>query len=197
MRIRLLIVSFSGILLLSPGAYAVEEMSSGRKIWDTIMLWFNFGILVFLFIKYARKPLMDFLHGRKDTIEKDINHVQGELQEAEALKESEAENLSNLEERLEEIRVNLVEIGRKEKEKIIEEGKSAAAKMIRDAEVYSQQQIEIARKTLSDEMVDTAVNMVQEKLSRGISDEDNEKLVTRFLQNLEMPDSKRHFELAE
>lgn len=195
--IRVFLLSLAGILLLYTQAYAVEELSSGRKIWDNIMLWFNFGILVFLFMKYARKPLMDFLHGRKDTIEKDLNHVKGELQEAESLKKSEAENLNNLEQRLEEIRVNIVELGRREKEKIIEEGKTAAARMIRDAEIYSRHRLEIARKTLSDEMVDTAVNMVRDKLLRGVSDEDNQKLVDRFLQNLETPDSKQYFRFAE
>ena len=42
--------------LSASDVFAMEESGKGRIIWNNIMLWINFGILVFIFIKYARKP---------------------------------------------------------------------------------------------------------------------------------------------
>ena len=48
------LVTFSVISFLGTDAYAAQKISAGRKIWDTVMLFINFGILVFLFIRYAK-----------------------------------------------------------------------------------------------------------------------------------------------
>ena len=58
------LLSFTGlifVLFFAFDASASEEASGGRTIYHTVMLFVNFGILVYLFLKYAKKPLMNFL----------------------------------------------------------------------------------------------------------------------------------------
>jgi F0F1-type ATP synthase membrane subunit b/b' len=79
------ICCFAGILLLDGSlAFAQEAMSTGRKVWNIIMLFFNFGILVFVFVKYARKPLVSFLKNMCLKIEESLNTANHQLREAQA-----------------------------------------------------------------------------------------------------------------
>ena len=76
-------------------------------------------------------------------------------------------------------------MGEKEKQKIIAQAKISAEKMVEDAKSYASFQMDKARKQLSDEMVDIAISMVEERLAKEISKEDNENLISDFLVNLE------------
>jgi F-type H+-transporting ATPase subunit b len=160
-------------------------MSEGRKLYDTIMLWVNFGILVALFIKFARKPLMDALHGVRSKLEGEIGEITEQHSESKAGLDSEEAKLRDIQTHLDEIRARIIEMGEKEKRKIIDQAKIAADKMIEDAKAYASFQMEKARKQLSDEMIDIAISMVEKRLAKEITLKDNDKLINDFLANLE------------
>jgi len=148
------------------------------------MMWVNFGILVVLFLKFGRKPLMAALRGVHDKIKEEIEAIKKQHREVKGDMDSEEARLGEIQQHLEEIRAHIIEMGEKEKQKIIEQAKVTAEKMIEDARAYAGFQMTRARKQLSDEMVDIAITKVEEKLKKEISPEDNEKLVNDFLGNL-------------
>ncbi len=172
------------VFIFCPDAFAAEKLSSGRRLWDNIMLWVNFGILVFFFLKYARKPLMDFLRGIREKIKKDLDAIETQFKDAESQMNAESAKIEEIEKHIETLRQNIIELGKKEKARIIEQAKKTAKRMIKDAEAYSGYQLAKARKEISDEMVDIAISMVKERLVRGISEQDNEKIINQFLVNL-------------
>lgn len=149
------------------------------------MLWVNFGILVFVFMKFARKPLIDFLRGEGKKIEEDLKTVDDKFKDAKAMMDLESDKFTGIDERMEEIKSSIIQMGIREKENLIEQAKASADKMIRDAKIYSQQRILAAKKALADEMVDAAISMVTDKLTKEISMDDDNKLFTQFLDNLE------------
>ena len=55
-------------IMLDLKASDKQEASKSRQIWDIIWRFINFFILVFVLVKYARKPLMGFLHGHSQEI---------------------------------------------------------------------------------------------------------------------------------
>jgi F-type H+-transporting ATPase subunit b len=173
------------VFFFCPDAFAAEKMSSGRRLWDNIMLWVNFGILVFFFLKYARKPLVDFLRGVRDKIKKDLDTIEKHFKDAESQMKAESAKIDEIEQHIETIRQNIIEMGKKEKEKLVEEARITAERMIEDAKAYSGYQLAKARRQLSDEMVDIAISMVKERLIKGISEQDNEKLINQFIANLD------------
>jgi F-type H+-transporting ATPase subunit b len=128
---------------------------------------------------------MDYLRGERQKIEENLNRTDGQLRGVKTIMDQEAEKLRRINERLEEIRNSVTEIGRREKEMIIKQAKIAAEKMVRDAEVYANYRLAMARKALSDEMVDMAISIVEERLKTGISDEDNERIIEEFVMDLE------------
>ena len=180
-----------GIFVLCTDTLAQEGTSSGRKIWDNIMLWVNFGILVFLFIKFAKKPLMAFLHGERNKIAKKINNLEDQVKRAMSSMEAEAEKLKKMDESIEEIRERILELGRKEKEEIIEKANILARQMIENAQKEVHYKLETARKRFGEELLETAVSLAAKNMKMVISHEDNEKIIDRFSHTLEH--EKRHF----
>jgi len=184
----LLAILFLGVVL-SPfvtitDAFGAEASNAGRKLWDNILLWVNFGILAFLFLKFARKPLMDYLRGVRTEVQDELGEVGAQFDKAKTLKDAEQEKLDKIGESIDKIRESILELGRREKERIIKEGKIAAQKIIEHAENYSRYRIDLARKALADEMVDLAFSMVEETLKKGISKKENEDMVNQFVSEL-------------
>ena len=188
-NVRICLLLILGVIVwgtvLCPWAEAAQEMTKGRKIYDTIMLWVNFGILVALFLKFARKPMMDALRGVHNKIKGEIDGITKQHNEMKAGRDAEETRLTDIQQHLDEIRVRIIEMGEKEKQKIIDQARLAAEKMIEDAKGYAQIQMTRARKQLSDDMVDIAISKVETRLKREISAEDNENMVLDFLGNLE------------
>jgi F0F1-type ATP synthase membrane subunit b/b' len=119
-----------------------------------------------------------------DAISVDYNNVKIVMDE-------EAKKFNEIDQRLAEIRENVLNMGRREKEKIIKQGKIAAEKMIQDAKKYSRYKMAMAKKALSYEMIDLAISMAEENIAKRISEEDNEEIINHFLTDLGA--LRRHF----
>ena len=169
---------------------AADELSLGRKLWDNSVLFINFGILVFLFLKYGRKPLVDYLRGVRKDVESDLNKVETRLSHATSLRDAELDKLEGIQAHLDKIREDILELGRHEKEKHIEEGKIAAENMIQHAKNYAHNKIQEAKKVVADEMIDRAFSTVERVLVREFSPKDNENVIDQFLNDLKS--TKQH-----
>ena len=90
-----------------------------------------------------------------------------------------------IDQRLTEVQQRILEMGRQEKERITEQGKVTAEKMVVGARAYSKYRMNLAKKALSDEMVDIAISIAEERLREAISEEDNENLNNLFIKHLE------------
>lgn len=172
-------------------AYAQEGMSSWRRVWNNIMLFFNFGILVFVFLKYAQKPLVTLIKNMCRKVEETLNTANHQLRQAQAKLDAENERLQKIDQHLQQIQKRILQIAQAEKDVIIEHGRASAERMIENAESYAFYRISMARKDLSDEMVEMAVSLARERLSREISAQDDERFIDQFFTGLE--DSKGHY----
>ena len=172
-------------------AFAAEGTGAGRKLWDSIMLFVNFGILVFLFIKFARKPLMDFLYGERKKIAARLNEMEKQVKEAKALMETEAEKLKSIDIRISEIRERVISLGQKEKDSIIEKAQTTAKQMIEDAKNETEYKLEAAKKRFGEEMLEIAVSIAKENLKKSITSEEDERIINTFSDDLSA--EKIHF----
>lgn len=181
----LLLVCLAIVLLFYFDVLSLEKGSTGRKHWDNFMLFVNFGILVYLFIKYAKTPMMNYLRSQRNSVEKKLNELTEEKKGIQSQRDAEADQIKDIDRIIEEIRSHILEMGKKEKEKIIQQGKALADKVIQDAKAYSEHRIIAARQELSEEMVDLALSMTRDKLLKGMTDKDNDNLVNQFIRNLQ------------
>jgi len=68
-----------------------------------------------------------------------------------------------------------------EKEKIIEDAKKAAAKMIEDTQARMEQELKAARNQLRSEAAELSVAMAEELLKKNINQELHENMVKDYL----------------
>ena len=66
----------SGVHFFGTEAFAAEEAGNWRTWYDLALRYINFGILVFVFIKYGKTPLINFLKGEKDKVVREIEKIE-------------------------------------------------------------------------------------------------------------------------
>ena len=168
--------------------WANEGPTPGRKTYNLIMLIVNFSILAFIIFKFGRKPMMDFLNGVRSDVEEDLSSLKGQLSNCKMENDTEIAKINDFENQVKLIYDRVIKMGTREKEKIIEQGKITAEKMIRDAKEYSRYKMLLAKKAFSDEIVDLAIDTVEKSLIEGITKKDNEQLINKFMDDLEKAD---------
>ena len=160
------------------------EVGELEKLWNKGMLFVNFGVLVFLYVRFAQKPLKKFLKGEGDKISEQLQTIEADVQEARSSMEAESDKLKNLDENLETITESIIAAGAREKESIIEKARAVADKMVSDAKKEAEYKMLSARKRFSEEMLDAAIQITADSIKQNITSEDDEKLVTAFSSDL-------------
>lgn len=177
----------AGFVVLSAGAaFAAEEGGEhGGSLMDWVWKFVNFGILVFILVKFLNKPLKDYFRDRKALIEKSIK-------EAQEAKELARKALAEVEERLklkdkeiEDIIAAARTSGEKEKARLIEEGERLKVKILEQAKSNIEYETKRAKDTIRAEAVDAAMELAEEKIKAKMSKEEQDKLLQESLRLLE------------
>jgi len=175
-------VAFSGVLLLSTSAVAAD--SGWRPIYDTVMLWVNFFIFVFLAVKFGKKPLLNFLQGQKDEVADQIHRLQKEKNALEAKIKKTHAMIEDSNARFEQIKSRIIRDGENAKQKIIDNAKAQSKNIIEVEKLKASHQITQAKNQFMSELVDEASALAVTKLPSEITDSDHNKLLDLFLSNL-------------
>ena len=145
----------------------------------------NFGILVFVLVKFAGKPMKDYFEQRKALIEKSI-------QEAREAKELAAKALAEVEERLklkdkeiEGIKTAAEGSGEREKHRLIEEGERLGTKILEQAKSNIGYELKKAKDVIKAEAVEAAMRLAEEKIKSEMTKEDQDRLLQESLKLLE------------
>lgn len=166
-------------------AFAVSGGEEGGHGFGSPMEWvwrlLNFGILLFVLIKFAGKPLKEYLQSRKELIEKSIK-------EAQEAKELARKALAEVEERLrlkdkeiEEIKAAALRSGESEKQRLIEEGERLKVKILEQAKTNIDYELKRAKDTIRAEAVEAAMQLAEDKIKNKLTKEDQEKLLQESL----------------
>jgi len=172
------------VLLTAAEALGAESGSDWRGNYDIVMRWVNFGILVFLFVKYVRTPLMDFLKIRGEELEKDIRALENEKKMAEAKSRETRELIEKGEAHIEKIKEKIIKLGKDEREKIIIEARARSQYMLEETKKRAGSQIFQARRDFKAELVDSAIAIAMEKLPQEITEKDSQNFIGSYLESL-------------
>ena len=181
---RASLIILTVLFFLSAGAVevlAAEGDGGWRPTYDIIMKWVNFGILAFIFFKFARRPLQNFLSDKKNEISLQIKKLEDEKEQLlQRVREAEAEMEENVA-RLEELKERIVQTGERRKLEIIEDARQESRMIIESAKQKMEGRIIRARNRLRAEMVDAAAEMALDKLPDIVTEDDNQKLLEQFM----------------
>jgi F-type H+-transporting ATPase subunit b len=153
----------------------------GLFIWTII----TFLVLLFLLAKFAWKPLLTALESRQDTIRKSLDDAQKAKEELERLQRESAEIIRKAHVDAQAI----VGKGRTDAERLGEELRQKAREesdgIIKNAERQIQLETRRAVQEIRREAVDLSVTIASKLLERHVSKEDNERLISDTLKQIE------------
>lgn len=158
----------------SKGAYAAYLT---RANWDLLMRWVNFIILVVLILKYARRPVIEFLKGEKAQTARTIQQVEAQKRLAEEKIREGRIQLQASEARLTLIQERIVAEGKKRREQIIADAQQESRMMLAAARMRIDSQIRDAHDTIRGELIDMAFDKAMTKLPRVVTEVDQQQLI--------------------
>lgn len=174
------------LCLVNPfGVLAENGSGDWRPTYDLVLRWINFGILVFLILKYARKPLVNFFKEKSEDVKNEIRAVEQEKEEILARVDALLTERDQSQEKLQTLQERIIAQGKAKKERIIEEARSESALMLESARRKIESQMLAAKEDIRAELVDHAIDTALEKLPGVIDEKDNQKLYDQYLENTE------------
>ena len=178
-----LIAVFAVLFLCNTTAQAAENSSNWRPTFDLVMRWLNFLIIVFVLVKYGRKPIKDFFSNRRKEIDQQIKKY--EQQKEAALEKIEEANrlLRKSTARFENIKKRIIKDGEKKKQQIIEEARQESMLLLQGTRRKLENQILEARNLIRSELIDAAVSLAEKKLPQEITAIDEQKLIDQFMES--------------
>ncbi len=170
-----------GILLLSTEASAADNSGDWRPIFDLVMRWLNFGIIVFILVKYARTPIKDFLLSRREEVAREIEMVEEKKEEANKKIQDAARMLDESEVRFARVKERIIQEGETKKQKLIEDAQQESKILLESTMKKIENQLLVAKSAFKSELVDTAISLAMKRLPDEITTEDNQQFTHQFL----------------
>lgn len=160
-------------------------MAGGSEsIWSWVFKSVNFIILVGIIVKFAGKPLKEYLENRHRTIKNKLEEAERMYSEAEALKADYEKKIAKLDEEVEAFKVKIVAEAEKEKKKILDEAAYMASKIKEQARLSYEQEakevIDKIKEEIAKQTIEKAEKIVKEKLTK----DDHNRMVGEFIENL-------------
>ena len=173
------------LFAISPAFAAEGGGEHGGSAMEWVWRLINFGILVFVLVKFAGKPMKDFFQQRKALIEKSIQEAgEAKALAAKALAEVE-ERLKLKDKEIQEIKAASVSSGEREKIRLIEEGERLGARILEQAKSNIDFEVKKAKDVIKAEAVEAAMQLAEEKIKSKITKEDQDRLLQESLKLLE------------
>ncbi len=188
-RLRILSIPCLIFLILflhfsSTSSLAAEANNGWRPVYDTVLMWINFGIILFLTIKFGKAPLLNFLESCTNDIASEIDLLEKEKIKTVADIDETNEKIEKSNLRLAEIKEKIIANGEKTKLEILKDAENQSMLMLKAAHQKSNNYIAQAKNTFRSELIDTAFGMAMAKLPGQITKRDNENILKNYISNI-------------
>ncbi|MCF8025943.1 MAG: ATP synthase F0 subunit B [Desulfobacteraceae bacterium] len=169
------------LLLTHTVAFAGEGSPEWRPIYDTVMRWVNFFILVFLIYRYGRQPFKNFLAGRKQEVSREIDHLEERKKEVENQIAETQRQIEQSGEQFEKIKIRIIEEGKRKRQQIIDQAREQSAKLLEMEKKKAANRIINARQQLLAETVDKAGELALSRFPEELTEEDQRNLLSLYI----------------
>jgi F-type H+-transporting ATPase subunit b len=160
-------------------------MTAGSESW---LSWafkiFNFAVLVAIIVKFAGKPLKNYLLNRSTRVSEKLDEADRLFKEAEALKKEYQSRLSKLDDEIEAFKKSILEDTEKEKKKIIDEATEFAKKIEGQAKLTYQQEIREMTNRIKEEIAKLTMERAEKLIIENYNPKDHELMVVEFIEKL-------------
>lgn len=180
-RILIRFLFLPALMLFFSAAPAAAAEGSWRPVWDSVLLWLNFLILVGVFYRYGRKPLLEFLRGRKVELHRELRTLETQR---DALREQIRELRAALEageDRFAQLKARILEQGERERQQIVEQAREHSTYVLEAAKERIRNRLLHAKDTFRQELIDEAMDLATRRMAQEITENDNRNLIQQFL----------------
>jgi F-type H+-transporting ATPase subunit b len=158
-------------------------MGESLPLWAKLLLQFvNFGILVFILVKFGGKPLKDFLRKRHIAVKEKIEEADRLLKEAERAKLTYEDRLSGLDGEIEEFRKAAMEAMENERKRVLDEAYELARRIREQARLAYDQEMKEAMAKVQADIAGGAVKAAEQRVRQMFTQEDHDKMVEEFIE---------------
>jgi F-type H+-transporting ATPase subunit b len=170
------------------GAQAWASAAAGEHPGPSIHeIWFplgNFLIFVFILVHYALPPVRSFLDSRREQVLATVAESAAQKRRAEALVRDYQARLASLNKEVAALQASLLDDGEREKNKLLNEAQTLAAKIKDDANFLADQEVKMASQKLRSEMAAQVEAAARELVRRNLSAADQGRLIDRFIRSI-------------
>jgi len=152
----------------------------------------NFGVLVFILVKFGGGAINKMLKSRHEQLKADLASASELRAAAEAKLKKQEARLATLENEIADMRRNLKAEAEAEKARLIAASEERAARIKAETTFLIEQQVRDADQRLRRESADAALKIAEEILKKSIGAADQQKLLETFVGDVERrPDAGR------
>ncbi len=163
------------------GEVHLSDVWASTEFWGSVV---NFVLLLVIVVLLARRPMSNFLVGRRKGIEEGLVEARRLKEAAEKKYQEYTERLEKLDREIASIRKEMIAAGEAERDRIVSEAEAKAARMRRDAEFLIEQQMKQLRVDLTREAVEAAVGTAEQVLREKVGAGDQQRLAQQYLERL-------------
>jgi F-type H+-transporting ATPase subunit b len=149
------------------------------------MTYLNFGIVCFLFYRYARKPLLKFLDARAREVAETLEHSRRTKEEAGGELRAAIRRLAGVEEEKKQILQLATEVSEKQRAMMLEDAQRAADRVAEQLDADIERARYLARERVTELLANQAVEEAERHIAQTITQEDHAALIGRFIEQLD------------
>jgi F-type H+-transporting ATPase subunit b len=144
----------------------------------------NFVILVYLLVRFAKKPFVQYLENRHTSIRDNLAEASKMREEAREKLDVIKGKLSNLEREIAEIKESVKKDAELEKQRIIADAQAQAEQLVLGAERTLEEEVRRARRMLEREAVSAAMTASEKMIRQKITDVDRKRINEDYFQQI-------------
>lgn len=162
------------------------------NFWQILISLANLVILFLILKKFLYKPVTKMLEARRAEIDGQYAEAENAKNSAEAKDAELTERLAGAKQEAEGIVKEAADIAKSRGDKIIEDARTAADGIIRQAEVDAELERKRASETIKTQIIDVSTALAEKMLEREINADDHNALINDFIDKIgEDDDSDR------
>ncbi len=172
------------ILSMPTLVLAADSPAEWRPTYDLIMMWVNFGILVFLLVKLTKTPIIKFFRGQKEELEEELHEAEEQHRVAQEKVAKTQKLLDESEVRLKQLRERILKQGEQKKQAIIDSAMQESRTLLDDARRRVDSQIIQARQKFKAELIDAAIEEAMAKIPSHLTEDDDRQMIDNYIQKV-------------
>jgi F-type H+-transporting ATPase subunit b len=168
------------ILAATPALAAQAEPSAFKFWWSWSWRIINFLVLAFVIVKMAKQPLKDFLSGQKAKVVEELEAMEKAKAVAQAELNKIQQQTSGLAQELADYEKAFADMAARERTRLTQDAAKEAELILERAKLTAKMALRQAIQTLTEEMVELAADLAQEKLKQAVSAQDQTGFLEQF-----------------